>query len=103
MRVAAARELDYHGQSPEDAITLLALLRRTSAALVRRMSEADWAKTLVHPDNDVMTLDDWLVVYSDHIGEHAEQIRRTRGARLAEQRGEMPDACRSLFRWFRSG
>jgi hypothetical protein len=96
-----ARELDYHGQSADDAIALLGLLRRTSAALVGRMAPADWARTIVHPENGVMTLDDWLVVYSDHVAEHIEQIRRTREAWLAAQRGEKPDPARSLFRSFR--
>ncbi len=68
-----AARLRYHEQSVDDAKELFGLLRR-------------------------MSLDDWLVVYSDSVAQHAGQIRRTYAAFVAEQRGERPDPSRSLFR-----
>jgi hypothetical protein len=71
--------LDYPSQSTEDALELFRLLRRASYNLIRDLPEGVWANTAYHPENGVMTLDDWLDVYERHIPEHVEQMRRVHG------------------------
>ena len=34
-----------------------------------------WSNTVFHPENGVMTMDDWLDVYERHVREHIEQMR----------------------------
>lgn len=45
------------------------------------LSEAEWARTGLHPEIGQMSLDDFLVMYSDHCEAHLEQIARTEAAR----------------------
>lgn len=75
-----ANELDYHKQSTDDALALFALLRSTSYDLIRDLPEDVWARTIEHPENGTMTMDDWLRVYRDHIPVHIAQMRRNLAA-----------------------
>lgn len=69
-----ARGLDYHRQSPEDAIELFRWLRHTSHVLLLRQPESVWTHTILHPDNGVMTMDDWLDTYARHVPDHTAQM-----------------------------
>jgi hypothetical protein len=70
-----ARSLDYHQQSPEDALELFKWLRMKTYTLIKSLPEAVWTHTIYHPENGTMTFDDWLDVYERHIPEHIEQMQ----------------------------
>ncbi len=70
-----AISLNYHEQSPDEALELFKWLRMKSYKLIMMLPEATWSNTIYHPDNGPMTLDDWLDVYERHIPEHIEQMR----------------------------
>ncbi|HLF25202.1 MAG TPA: DinB family protein [Anaerolineae bacterium] len=71
-----AKALDYEHQSTDDALELFKWLRLASHKLIQTWPESAWANTIEHPENGVMTADDWLDVYARHIPEHVEQMRR---------------------------
>jgi len=71
-----AKSLNYAAQSAADALDLFRVLRQNTYRLIQTLPEAVWAHTITHPENGVMTLDDWLDVYTRHIPEHIEQMRR---------------------------
>ncbi len=73
MRWATA--LDYPAQSAEDALELFKWLRHTSYRLIKTLPESVWANTITHPENGVMTMDNWLDVYTRHIPEHLTQMQ----------------------------
>ncbi|MFZ0547967.1 MAG: DinB family protein [Candidatus Promineifilaceae bacterium] len=70
-----ARALDYQTQSAEDAAELFKWLRRTSYDLIKNQPESVWAHTIYHPENGIMTMDDWLETYERHVSDHIEQMR----------------------------
>jgi len=70
-----ADALRYHDQSTEEAVELFRWLRLRSYRLIQSLPEAVWSNTVLHPENGVMTMDDWLDVYERHVGEHIEQMQ----------------------------
>ncbi len=59
----------------------LALLRGLHARwtlLLDNVSEADWQRTVFHPEHGSISLDDILVMYAAHGAEHVAQIKRIR-------------------------
>jgi hypothetical protein len=91
--------LNYHGQNPEDALELFRLLRRMSHRLIKDLPDAVWSNTVDHPENGIMTMDDWLNVYTNHIPDHIQQMEATHAAWLAEKKGRRPDPDTSLFKF----
>jgi hypothetical protein len=73
---AWARRLDYHSQSPDDALELFRWLRQNSYVLAKSLPAATWSHTIHHPENGLMTMDDWLDVYAQHIPDHLAQMDR---------------------------
>ncbi len=73
--MAWARRLNYHAQSPDAALELFKQLRAASYALIKALPETTWTHTIVHPENGVMTMDDWLDVYDRHIPDHIAQMQ----------------------------
>jgi tRNA U34 5-methylaminomethyl-2-thiouridine-forming methyltransferase MnmC len=70
-----ARQLNYHAQSPEAALELFKQLRECSYELIKTLPEETWANTIVHSENGVMTMDDWLDVYDRHVPDHIAQMQ----------------------------
>jgi hypothetical protein len=54
--------------------------RRTTAEILDRMSESDWAREGTHTELGRYTVERWLQIYADHAHNHADQIRRARAA-----------------------
>jgi len=54
--------------------------RETTAELLDRLSEADWAREGTHPEHGRYGVDTWLGIYGAHAHDHAEQIRRARAS-----------------------
>jgi hypothetical protein len=64
------------------AASLLAFqaARTSTAELLDRMSDADWAKEGSHPEHAHYGAERWLELYAAHAHSHAEQITRARAA-----------------------
>lgn len=62
------------------AVDTFAAVRAATAELLRRMTDADWARTGTHSEAGEFTPEQWLVWYSGHAGDHADQIARARPA-----------------------
>jgi DinB superfamily len=71
-----AKGLDYSGQNPDDAVELFKWLRGNTYKLVKTLPESAWSNTIYHPENGIMTLDDWLDTYATHVSDHVAQMRR---------------------------
>jgi len=89
--------LNYHGQDPEEALELFGLLRRMSHRLIKELPDAAWSNTVDHPENGIMTMDDWLGVYTSHVPDHIQQMQATHAAWTDEKKGRRCDPERSLF------
>ena len=71
-----ATALDYAGQDAAGALELFRLLRGQTYHIVRNLPDATWTThTMQHPDNGLMTLDDWLAVYASHVPDHIAQMQ----------------------------
>ena len=75
-----ASELNYHGQSTEDALALFKWLPHKSYTLVKSLPESVWAHSSFHPENGETTLDDWLDTYERHVPEHIDYMRQNHEA-----------------------
>lgn len=73
-----ARELKYEGQSLELAMELFALLRRTTAEMLRGLPETAWSRRANHEERGLTTLEAFVEHMADHAELHAGQIRRIR-------------------------
>jgi hypothetical protein len=80
-----AQNLDYAGATPEEAIALAVVVRRSTATLLRRVvGEATWARTATHPVRGVMDLATLLRLYIGHVEGHIAQLEGI-AAKLARQ------------------
>jgi len=73
---AWARLFDYHAQSLEEALAAAAAARDRTVPLLRRMTDADWAKAGRHTESGPYSAEDWLRIYAGHLDGHARQIER---------------------------
>ncbi len=72
---AWATSLFYEKQSADDAIQLFRLMRKMSTTLIENIPDEYWTQnTILHSENGLMTLYDWLKSYAHH--NHAGQISR---------------------------
>ena len=62
----------------ETSLTLLEAVHDRWVRLFRAMTPADFARTLIHPENGEMTLDQLLALYQWHSLHHVAQITRLR-------------------------
>ena len=76
-RWAAEPRLGYDGPI-ELPLAVLEAVRASSAALLRRLHDADFAWTGHHVEHDTYSVQLWLEIYADHAHDHADQIRRAR-------------------------
>jgi hypothetical protein len=74
-----ARTLHYD-RPIEASLDAVDAARRTSAELLHLLSEDEWKKTGTHTESGPYGVTDWLSIYAAHAHDHAEQIRRARGA-----------------------
>ena len=74
-----ARRL-YYGRPIEASVEAFKSARRTTAEILDRMSEAEWAREGTHSEHGRYTVERWLEIYAAHAHNHAEQIRVARGA-----------------------
>src|SRR5260370_32810580 len=74
-----ARKLHYD-RPIEASLDAFKAARRTTAEILERMSEAEWAREGTHSEHGAYTATRWLEIYAGHAHQHAEQIRVARGS-----------------------
>jgi hypothetical protein len=76
-----AIKLDYHGQSIEDNLELFKWLRKMSYDLVKKVDDNTWTTATVHhSESGLVTFEQWLKTYEEHIPVHIAQMKRTLAA-----------------------
>ncbi|HEY7200660.1 MAG TPA: DinB family protein [Candidatus Dormibacteraeota bacterium] len=50
--------------------------RETSAEILERADDDDWARAGTHTESGPYGVEDWLRIYADHCHDHAAQVRR---------------------------
>ncbi len=74
-----ARRL-YYDRPIQASLDAFRLARETTAQILERMTEAEWAREGTHSESGRYTVERWLEIYADHAHNHAHQIRRARAA-----------------------
>jgi hypothetical protein len=54
--------------------------RLTSAEILQRLTDAEWARMGTHSESGAYGVEKWLVIYAQHAHGHADQIRRARAS-----------------------
>ena len=71
-----AREMDYHAHPIDLALATVVAVRANTVPLLRRLTDADWAKGGRHTGTGVYGAEDWLRSYAEHLEVHTRQIER---------------------------
>jgi hypothetical protein len=77
-----ARRLRYD-RPIEASLDALDASRRTSAELLERLTDEDFARVGWHTESGPYGVETWLEIYARHAHEHADQIRRARASARA--------------------
>ena len=77
---AFARRLHYDDRPIAASLDAMAAARATSAQILERRSDDEWARAGTHSESGRYSIDDWLRIYAAHGEDHADQIRRALGA-----------------------
>lgn len=75
-----AEMIDSATVSIDDSLLILRGLHRRWVRLLETLEDADWSRPAHHPEHENYTLEDILIIYSDHGDNHIEQINRTLAA-----------------------
>ena len=70
----------WYDRPIEHSLDAFRLARLTTAELLTRMSDADWAREGTHSEHGRYTIERWLEIYGSHAHKHAEQILAARDA-----------------------
>ena len=73
-----AERLHYADRPIEAALEAIAASRSTTAEILDRLTEPEWARTGTHTESGAYGVERWLEIYAFHCDEHADQIRRAR-------------------------
>jgi hypothetical protein len=90
--IAAYDEAEYarrlfYDRPIDSALVAFRAARETSAQILDRLNEAQWAREGTHPQHGAFSVTKWLSVYAVHAHNHADQIRRARAAAGSAARG----------------
>lgn len=75
-----ASRLDYHALPIATALAAVAAVRANTVPLLRRLTEADWARVGRHTESGRYGVEDWLRIYAAHVENHARQVDRNLAA-----------------------
>ncbi len=81
-----ARKFDYHALPLEPALATVESVRAATAALLRTLTDADWARTGHHTESGAYGAEAWLRIYADHLEIHARQVENNLAAWQAAQK-----------------
>jgi hypothetical protein len=79
-----ARRL-FYDRPIEASLEAFKSARRSTAEILDRMTDADWAREGTHSEHGRYTIPRWLEIYADHAHKHAEQILVAREAGRKER------------------
>jgi len=82
-----ARRLYYGDRPIAPSLAAVAAARSTTADILDRLSEAQWARTGTHSESGPYGVEAWMRIYASHAHDHADQIREVREAWAAGSRG----------------
>ena len=83
---AFAVRLRYRERPIEPALRAFEAARATTAEILERMVDADWARAGTHSESGPYSATTWLQIYAEHAETHAAQIRGARKAWAARPR-----------------
>lgn len=72
--------LFYHEQRREEELALVEGMRRQLARILKSLPESAWARTCVHSERGLMTLEEMLEAEVEHIPHHIRHINDKREA-----------------------
>lgn len=75
-----AQTLDYHAQPLDTALAVIDAVRANTVPLVRRLSDAAWARVGTHTQSGAYAATDWLAIYAAHLEEHSQQLEQISAA-----------------------
>jgi len=74
---AWARDFDYHSHPVELAFATIRAVRANTVPLLRRLTDADWARAGRHTEHSQpYGSETWLVNYGEHLEVHSRQLER---------------------------
>lgn len=68
----------YYDRPYERSLEAFRFARETTADILDRMTDADWAREGTHSEHGRYPVTRWLEIYAEHAHNHAAQIRRAR-------------------------
>ncbi len=71
-----ATELSYHNQNINDALDLFRLLRLMTYNLIKYLPAKTWSNIVEHSGSGIITMNDWLNIYENHVTVHIAQMKR---------------------------
>lgn len=71
-----AQVLDYHSLPWEPALATVEAVRANTTALLKRMTDEQWARVGTHTESGSYGALDWLKTYAEHLEGHARQLER---------------------------
>lgn len=69
-----ANVFDYHQRSIDSALNVTRWVRQSTYELLKATPESAFSHTVNHSANGIMTLDEVLTVYAEHIPGHIQQM-----------------------------
>jgi uncharacterized damage-inducible protein DinB len=72
--------LFYHEQKLEEELALLEGMRRQMARILRGLPDPAWARTCIHSERGMMTLEEMLQAEVEHVPHHIKHINEKRKA-----------------------
>jgi hypothetical protein len=73
----------FHAERPiEASVEAVAAARKTTAEILDRLDEEQWARGGTHTESGPYGVEAWLEIYAAHAHDHADQIRRARESAL---------------------
>jgi hypothetical protein len=73
----------YYDRPIESSLEALKAARRTTAEILERLSEAQWAREGTHSEIGRYSVETWLEYYAEHAHAHARQIAVARSSAKA--------------------
>jgi len=72
-----AGALNYQAMDVDDSLQIIRLARQTTYRLLRSLPAEVFEQSVQHPEyNEPYSFDTWLEIYSHHIPDHIEQMKR---------------------------
>jgi DinB superfamily len=74
-----ARRLHYD-RPIQPSLAVMRAVRASSLQLLESLTTEDWSRTGTHSESGAYSVEEWVRIYASHPHDHADQIRRARGA-----------------------